>query len=62
MPLVCLLHRCDGKYLRRTDPAECCKSGDSVPCPTAAAGGLCRQNMEATNGGSVTDMNQKGTK
>ena len=55
--LIIILFSCDGHFLRRSDPASCCGGGDFVPCPDP---GGCKQNEEATYGGTAADMNKKG--
>ena len=48
---------CNGKFLGSADPADCCQGGDHIPCPSPP----CKQNIEATHGGSVAAMNKHGT-
>ncbi len=50
-----LLSRCDGRYMRGSDPAACCQNADFVPCP----GEFCRENT-AASGDSVQEKNRKG--
>ncbi len=50
-------NRCDGKFLRSTDPAACCQGDDLASCP----GQVCRENSQVADGGGVANMNKKGT-
>ncbi len=54
--------RCDGTYIKASDPAACCLGGDLVPCPSSSTEASCKENTEATGGGGVKNINRKGRK